>query len=121
MLGNDPHAEDATPDVMPQVTRNRDTFRAETQLTTCLHRVTVNAALAHRRKRANRQRREGGEPTEDELGSAGPVTPGRRWNVPPDEPVLAAEQTEMIEKAIQQLPEPFRDVYVLADVEGLPN
>jgi RNA polymerase sigma-70 factor (ECF subfamily) len=35
--------------------------------------------------------------------------------------VLAAEQTEVIEKAIKALPEPFRDVYVLADVEGLPN
>ncbi len=38
-----------------------------------------------------------------------------------DDPVLAAEQQEVIEKAIKTLPEPFRDVYVLADVEGLPN
>ena len=49
------------------------------------------------------------------------AAPGKRWNVPPEEPVLAAEQAEVIEKAINQLPEPFRDVYVLADVEGLPN
>jgi RNA polymerase sigma-70 factor (ECF subfamily) len=41
--------------------------------------------------------------------------------VPPDEPILAAEQAELIEQAINRLPEPSRDVYVLADVEGLPN
>ena len=35
--------------------------------------------------------------------------------------MLAAEQHELIEKAINTLPEPFRDVYVLADVEGLQN
>ena len=38
----------------------------------------------------------------------------------PDEPVLP-RSAELIEKAINQLPEPYRDVYVLADVEGLPN
>ena len=35
--------------------------------------------------------------------------------------VQLAEQHEIIENAIKALPEPFRDVYVLADVEGLPN
>jgi RNA polymerase sigma-70 factor (ECF subfamily) len=41
--------------------------------------------------------------------------------VSPDEPVLAAEQATVIERAINELPEPFRDVYLLADVEGLAN
>ena len=45
----------------------------------------------------------------------------KRWGVSPDDPVLAAEQHAIIEKAIGELPTPFRDVYVLADVEGLPN
>src|SRR5436190_464096 len=53
--------------------------------------------------------------------AAAPGGPVRRWNVSPDEPVLEAEQSAVIEKAIGTLPEPFRDVYVLADVEGLPN
>jgi RNA polymerase sigma-70 factor (ECF subfamily) len=121
MLGNDADAEDVTQDVLLQVIRKLDTFRGESQISTWLHRVTVNAALAHRQKRATRQKREAGEVNEEELGAGGPVNPGKRWNVRPDEPVLAAEQTEIIENAIQRLPEPFRDVYVLADVEGLPN
>ena len=121
MLGNDADAEDVTQDVLLQVVRKLDTFRGDAQISTWLHRVTVNAALAHRQKRANRQKRESGEANDDVLETAAPETAVKRWNVAPDDPVLAAEQAEMIEKAINQLPEPFRDVYVLADVEGLPN
>jgi RNA polymerase sigma-70 factor (ECF subfamily) len=121
MLGNDADAEDVTQDVLLQVVRKLDTFRGDSQLGTWLHRVTVNAALAHRAKRANRQQHESAELI-DEL-PANHSTDGamKRWNVPPDEPVLAAEQSELIEQAIHRLPNPFRDVYVLADVEGLPN
>lgn len=121
MLGNEADAEDVTQDVLLQVVRKLDTFRGDSQIATWLHRVTVNAALAHRQKRANRQKHESSETDDELLGSGGPITPGKRWNVRPEETVLAAEQAEIIEKAIQELPEPFRDVYVLADVEGLPN
>lgn len=120
MLGNDADAEDVTQDVLLQVVRKLDTFRGESQLGTWLHRVTVNAALAHRQKRANRQKYESNEAVDD-LPSAAPDCPMGRWNLSPDEPVLAAEQTGIIETAINDLAEPFRDVYVLADVEGLPN
>jgi len=119
MLGNDADAEDVTQDVLVQVIRKLDTFRGDSQLSTWLHRVTVNAALAYRQKRANRQKRETADADTDTLEvSDGPIT---RWNVGPEEPVLAAEQTAVIEGAIGTLPGPFRDVYVLADVEGLPN
>src|SRR5947199_8782756 len=121
MLGNDADAEDVTQDVLLQVIRKLDTFRGDAQLTTWLHRVTVNAALAYRQKRANRQKRETNETAEDTLEAAPVGGPVKRWNVGPDEPVLAAEQAEVIEQAIGELPGPFRDVYVLADVEGLPN
>jgi RNA polymerase sigma-70 factor (ECF subfamily) len=121
MLGNDADAEDVTQDVLLQVIRKLDTFRGESQLSTWLHRITVNAALAYRQKRANRQKYEAAEVVDDLAEVTGPEGPVNRWNVSPDEPVLAAEQTEVIEKAIKALPEPFRDVYVLADVEGLPN
>jgi RNA polymerase sigma-70 factor (ECF subfamily) len=121
MLGNDADAEDVTQDVLLQVVRKLDTFRGESQLGTWLHRVTVNAALAHRQKRASRQERETADVADDPTGVAGPAGTVKRWNVSPDEPVLAAEQAELIDRAIAQLPEPYRDVYVLADVEGLPN
>ncbi|MDY3556699.1 sigma-70 family RNA polymerase sigma factor [Gemmata sp. JC717] len=121
MLGNDADAEDVTQDVLLQVVRKLDTFRGESQIATWLHRVTVNAALAHRAKRASRQKHESGEVADDLLEAAAPEGEVKRWNVAPDEPVLAAEQAAVIERAIGELPEPFRDVYLLADVEGLPN
>jgi len=121
MLGNDADAEDVTQDVLLQVVRKLDTFRGDSQIATWLHRVTVNAALAHRQKRANRQKHEARETDEEALGAGSSPTPGRKWDVGPEETVLAAEQAGIIENAIEQLPEPFRDVYVLADVEGLPN
>ncbi len=123
LLGNDADAEDVTQDVLLQCVRKLSTFRGDAQLSTWLHRVTVNAALAHRAKRATRQKREGGPGGDDEdlLPAETPGGPFRRWAVPPDEPVLAAERARIIETAIASLPEPFRDVYVLADVEGLPN
>jgi RNA polymerase sigma-70 factor (ECF subfamily) len=118
MLDNDADAEDVTQDVLLQVVRKLDTFRGESQIGTWLHRVTVNAALAHRAKRANRQKHETGENLDELPANDGPL---KSWNVPPEESVLAAEQAELIDQAIHRLPEPFRDVYVLADVEGLPN
>ena len=121
MLGNDADAEDVTQDVLLQVIRKLDTFRGDSQLSTWLHRVTVNAALAYRQKRSNRQRRETTEAADEVLEMASAAGPVKRWAVGPDEPVLAAEQAAVIEKAIGELPVPFRDVYVLADVEGLPS
>src|SRR5437868_11192693 len=51
MLNSDADAEDVTQDVLLQVVRKLPTFRGESAFPTWLHRVTVNAALAHRRKR----------------------------------------------------------------------
>jgi RNA polymerase sigma-70 factor, ECF subfamily len=127
MLGNDADAEDVTSEVLMQVVRKLHTFRGEAQLPTWLHRVTVNAALAHREKRANRTKHEYGT-AEDALEAAVAVDPSGRvklarpsYGANPAEIVLADEERELIEEAVQLLPEPFRDVYVLADVEGLPN
>jgi RNA polymerase sigma-70 factor (ECF subfamily) len=121
MLNNDADAEDVTQDVLLQVIRKLDTFRGDAQLSTWLHRVTVNAALAFREKRANRQKHETTDAAEERLEIAPSNGSVKRWNTEPDEPVLKAEQTATIEKAIGDLPGPFRDVYVLADVEGMPN
>jgi RNA polymerase sigma-70 factor (ECF subfamily) len=129
LLGNDADAEDVTQDVLVQVVRKLHTFRGESQLPTWLHRVTVNAALAHREKRANRLRREtaaGGDElldavVADDAAHHGAKLPRPGAEQTPDEIALASEQHAIIERAISRLPGIFRDVYVLADVEGLPS
>jgi RNA polymerase sigma-70 factor (ECF subfamily) len=122
MLSNDADAEDVTQDVLLQVVRKLPSFRGESAFPTWLHRVTVNAALAHRRKRAARNEHREKARTldmvlEDEP-SGGPV---RRWSVGPEEAALDRETQELIEGAIAELPEDYRDVFVLSDVEGVPN
>src|SRR5580700_2961012 len=67
MLGADADAEDVTQDVLLQVVRKLDTFRGESAFPTWLHRVTVNAALAHRRKRAQVQKHQVADPYENLL------------------------------------------------------
>lgn len=122
LLGNDADAEDVTQDVLLQVVRKLHTFRGESALPTWLHRVTVNAALAHREKRANRQKHENA--TGDDATLEGNSEPPGGVKLPRSSPAaiaLQGEQRELIDRAIKRLPEPFRDIYVLADVEGLPN
>src|SRR5215216_1607234 len=121
LLGNDADAEDVTQDVLLQVVRKLHTFRGDAQLPTWLHRVTVNAALAHREKRANRQRRETSTGNEEALEAAamdaedtapaGVRLPRPGGSSPPDELALESEQRRVIERAISRLPEQFRDVF----------
>lgn len=122
LLGNDADAEDVTQDVLLQVVRKLHTFRGDSALPTWLHRVTLNAALAHREKRANRQKHENA--TGDEATLEGTNDPPGKVKLPRTSPAaiaLQGEQRELIDRAIKRLPEQFRDVYVLADVEGLPS
>lgn len=121
MLGNDADAEDVTQDVLLQVVRKLDTFRGEANFPTWLHRVTVNMALAHRGKRAKREERE----VHDPLSLVPETKPNQssvqRWNIEPDRQAINRETHDLIEQAISEMPEIYRDVYVLADVEGLSN
>jgi RNA polymerase sigma-70 factor (ECF subfamily) len=121
MLNSDADAEDVTQDVLLQVVRKLDTFRGEAAFPTWLHRVTVNAALANRRKRAVRQKHQVSDPLEHFLENGRHHAPVRPWSIEPSQQALDRETHELIENAISELPEIYRDVYLLADVEGLPN
>jgi RNA polymerase sigma-70 factor (ECF subfamily) len=123
MLGNDADAEDVTQDVLLQVVRKLDTFRGEADIATWLYRVTVNMALAYRARRARRAEHEVHDhpPLNGFSEDGHHAAPVRPWSVAPDQHALDREQTRLIEDAIARLPDVYRDVYVLADVEGLPN
>jgi RNA polymerase sigma-70 factor (ECF subfamily) len=121
MLRNEADAEDVTQEVLLQVVRKLDTFRGDADLTTWLHRVTVNAALIHLRKRPQRL---GGQPVvslrqlRDE-GHAAVGTPVAART--PERLAQDAEQRRLIELAIARLPERYRVAFLLANVEGLSH
>ena len=121
MLGNDADAEDVTQEALLQVVRKLHTFRGEAAFPTWLHRVTVNAALNYRRKRAQQEDHRTRDPLELFTDEGRHRTPVKRWAMAPEKRALDKETAQVIEKAIARLPAIYRDVYVLADVEGLPN
>jgi RNA polymerase sigma-70 factor (ECF subfamily) len=121
MLSSHADAEDVTQDVLLHVVRKLPSFRGESAFPTWLHRITVNAAINHRRKHAVRNEHRDRTQTLDMVLENEPPTPVRRWSVGPEEAALDRETQELIERAIAELPEDYRDVFVLSDVEGLPN
>lgn len=118
MLSNDCDAEDVTQEVLLQVVRKLPTFRGESAFPTWLHRVTVNAALQHRRKRAARD--ENVYSTTPEMLEESHPGKDQAWSQP-DEQLLDRETRAMIERAIQRLPSKYRQVLILSEIEGLPN
>src|SRR5690349_15066550 len=84
MLRSDMDAEDVTQDVLLQVVRKLPSFRGAAAFPTWLHRVTVNAALAHRRKRATELDR--AHPTADDSWLETGLSPRsqKRWTEEPE-------------------------------------
>ena len=121
MLGNDADAEDVTQDVLLQVVRKLDTYRGDAGFTTWLHRVVVNAVLLHRRKQSNRNDLPAGGRLEQFIEGTSFAYDRRSVFEAPEQRVLDDELRSFIEEAIGRLPEVYRDVYVLADVEGCAN
>ena len=121
MVRSDADAEDVTQDVLLQVVRKLPTFRGESALPTWLHRVTLNTAISHRRKRAVREEHRSRDPFD--IVIADEPTPVAGWDgaSAPEAQVLSRETRSLIERAIAGLPPLYRTVFVLADVEGLPN
>jgi RNA polymerase sigma-70 factor (ECF subfamily) len=115
MLGNETDAEDVTQEVLLRVLRKLNSFRGEGRLTTWLHRVTVNASLEHRRKSLRRREHETDIPLAEQI-----YAPSEAHTCP-DQRLLDDERRELIEQAIARLPEIYREVYVLADLEELSN
>ena len=95
-----------------------DRFEGRSSLTTWLTRIVINEALG--RLRSERRRREQleaeGVPVLDayrEKLMAGSETP------PPDASVAREQLRRLLEQAVAGLPEIFRTVFVLREIEGL--
>jgi RNA polymerase sigma-70 factor (ECF subfamily) len=122
MVGNDTDAEDLTHDVLLHAIEKLPSFRGESSLGTWLHRSAVNAALGYRRRQAVQRGHRSREPLDTVLeGEQSSETPVRPWSVAPEQAAVDRETQQLLEGAIRGLAEPYRDVFLLADVEGLPN
>jgi len=108
MLQNATEAEDLTQDVFIQLYRKIGSFRGDSAFTTWLHRLTVNQVLMHFRKRNVKF-----EKTTEEGETPVQIVPGTE-----NAKKMPIVDKIALENAIAQLPNGYRNVFVLHDIEG---
>lgn len=111
MLQNASEAEDLTQDVFIQLYRKVGSFRGDSAFTTWLHRLTVNQVLMHFRKRNvkfEKTTEEGETPVQIVSGTENP------FRMPIVDKIA-------LDIAIAQLPDGYKNVFVLHDVEGFEH
>jgi RNA polymerase sigma-70 factor (ECF subfamily) len=113
ILGNDSEAEDVTQDAYVRSYTHLDQFDGRAQFSTWLTRIAVHEALARARKR-NRL---------VEIDAASESMEGRmklESRAPsPEQEVLTHTIRIVVEAAVDRLPETYRSVFVLREVEGM--
>src|SRR5215204_938618 len=111
MTSSQTEAEDLTQEVFIQLYRKIGSFRGDSAFSTWLHRLTVNQVLMHFRRRSVKF-----EKTTDEGETPEQTVPGTQnpFKMPIVDKIA-------LENAIQQLPEGYKNVFVLHDVEGYEN
>lgn len=88
-------------------------FDGRAQFSTWLTRIAVNEAIARARRRGRYQSLD-----EDAPGTAEPFMPTPQQNNPERE-AFTHELSQLLEAAVDTLPDGHREVFVLRDVEGL--
>lgn len=109
MLRDQDEAEDLTQDVFLQVYRKIHSFQGTSAFTTWLHRLTVNMVLMHLRRKRRRQARETLDTEELWVAAEKPASPLSEHS-----PIDAVD----LARAINHLPDGYRVVLLLHDVEG---
>ena len=119
-LGNEDDARDALQEALIAVYRSIKTFAGEAMLSTWLHRIVVNACLM--KLRAKRRR-----PDEVDIESLLPsfiedghqTEPSTPWSETAEAMLEREETRAMVRAAIAQLPDAYRIVLHLRDIEEM--
>ena len=119
IVRDDDLAQEAVQDALVSAFRARDKFAGTSLLSTWLHRITVNAALMKLRSQKRR--------AEDSIDALLPTfkDDGHHreqfisWDERADTKLERAETRQMVRAAIDQLPDSYRTVLVLRDIEGM--
>jgi RNA polymerase sigma-70 factor (ECF subfamily) len=119
MMHSEEDARDAVQDAFVSAFRSIGKFDANAQLSTWLHRIVVNACLM----RLRTQRRHPEEAIEDYLPrfveDGHQLVPNEPWPETAATLLERAEVRDVVRTAIDRLPDSYREVLVLRDLEEL--
>jgi RNA polymerase sigma-70 factor (ECF subfamily) len=119
MLGHEEDARDAVQDAFLSAFKGIGRFEGLSRLGTWLHRIVVNAALSRLRTRQRRPEIS----IEDWLPHFGEgehqINPPTPWNANSVVILQQQEMREVVQGCISRLPESYRIVLLLRDIEGL--
>ncbi len=123
MLKSPSDAEEVVKDTFLNAWKSIDSFRADSKPTTWIYRLAANTALTRLRTKQGRpvlgfEEVPNGASLSGEVELLGSPT---AWSRQPDEKLLTTELGSVIDKAVDILPEKYRLVLLLRDVEGLSN
>lgn len=116
---SDEEARDAVQDAFVSAFKAIDRFDGRAQIGTWLHRIVVNSSLMRIRK-AKTRREEALEPLlPGFLEDGHRSTPEPAWPADAEARIGRAQTRQAIRSAIERLPEGYRNVLMLRDIEGL--
>jgi RNA polymerase sigma-70 factor (ECF subfamily) len=116
ILRDDAEAEDVVQDTYIRLFTHLEEFRGESSLTTWLSRIAINEALGRARKR----RLVSSLPPADSAASADIIPfPRQASSEDPEKTMAQREIQQVVEHAIDELPNPFRIVFVARVMEGM--
>jgi RNA polymerase sigma-70 factor, ECF subfamily len=117
ILRNDAEAEDVVQETYVRAFTHLDEFRAEASLSTWLSRIAMNEALGRlRRQRPSVELSSLPEGTREAEIIRFPLAS----TDDPERSMAQREIREVVERAIDELPEAFRSVFIARVVEGMP-
>jgi RNA polymerase sigma-70 factor (ECF subfamily) len=119
LLHGDQDAADAVQDAFLSAIQAIARFEGESSLSTWLHRITVNACLMKLRASARRPvvSMEALCPRFDDTGH--PMDPAAPWSEQPLIQLERAEARKQVRQCIDRLPDAYRTVLLLRDIEEL--
>jgi RNA polymerase sigma-70 factor (ECF subfamily) len=120
LLGSEHDAQDAVQQAFISAFRAISGFNAEAKLSTWLHKIVVNAALAQLRSRRRRGRELQVEDLHREFEGVNRWAAGGSWpGYEIDHAIIGRETCQMVRNCIDQLPESYRAVLFLRDIDEL--
>jgi RNA polymerase sigma-70 factor (ECF subfamily) len=119
IVGNDEEARDVIQDAFLNAFRSLRSFHGDARVSTWLHRIVVNSALMKLRTR-KRKPEESIEPLLPAFLADGHYAEKfTSWGEQADAALSRTETQELVRRHIDELPDSFRTVLVLRDIEGL--